>query len=369
MIDTRTRKRIDIPLLIIVYLLAFAGVFLIYAATRMEARPMHATQMRWLAIGTVAMLAAAFVDFHFYERLIWPLYIVNLFQLILVKLPMFHADLNGGARWISIAGFRYQPSEFAKVIVILTLAAFLVKYRKRMHEPLTLFLSLLFVAAPVLLIKSQPDLGTALVIVVIWFGMLFVGGAKLKHLGAIAAVGILGLTFLLVTGIGMKTFQKDRIEAYLHPNDDVNGIAYQTNQARIAIGSGGLFGKGLLNSQVIARKGLPEKESDFIFSSVGEEFGFAGCVVVISLYAWLLWRCVRIAALADEDPYGKLIATGIVSMFSFHILENIGMNVGVVPVAGVPLLLLSYGGSNILMTFICIGLLEGIMMHRHKLIF
>ena len=337
MIDTRVRRRIDIQLLIIVYVIAFIGILCIYSVTRLDPHHQHIKQAIGLGLGTVAMIVVALIDFHFYERLIWPLYGLNMAQLLLVKIPRFQVTILGGARWLKLGPIMYQPSEVAKVIMILTLAALVVKYRKRIKEPVILLMTLAFVIPPTLLIVSQPDLGTGLVIITVWLGMTYVAGAKLKHLAAILGAGLLLFTGMVVTGIGMKTFQRNRILTLLSPDKVSKDSKYHTEVARIAIGSGGVFGKGLFKNTFVTQGNLPEKESDFIFSGIGEEFGFVGCLTIIGLYALLIWRAIRIVALSDEDPYGKLIAAGIVSLISFHVIENIGMNVGVMPVAGIPL--------------------------------
>ncbi len=374
MIDTKVKKRIDIQLLFLVYIIAAIGVLAIYSTTRLDPHRAHTMyphikQLLGLGIGTGAMIAIALFDFHFYERLLWPLYWFNLLQLLLTKIPRLAVKTLGGARWVKLGPIQYQPSEIAKIILILTLAAFLLKYRKRLHEPKYLLLSFAFILPPMLMIAAQPDLGSSLVLVVVWLGMVYVSGAKLKHLAAIFGAGLILFTGMAVTGIGLKKWQQARIKTLISPDKVTKNDRYHTEEARIAIGSGGVFGKGMFKNNFITQGHLPEKESDFIFSDIGEEYGFVGCLSVMGLYALLIWRAIRIVALSDEDPYGKMIAAGIVSLITFHVIENIGMNVGVMPVAGIPLLLLSCGTTSVLMTMICIGLLEGVMIHRHKLMF
>lgn len=371
-IKNSSMKRVDILLLIFTYAIAFFGVLIIYSATRGDNDPQHKKQLIWIAVGTVGLIIGAVANYHSYARFTTQLYVLNLlplFFIVLRNIVSHKHGINGADRWIKFGPILYQPSEFAKVIIILTLAAFLTKYHNQIKRPKILFLSFLFVLLPMLLIMKQPDLGTGLVVLAIWFGMVFIAGAKVKHLGIMILTGLTLFTIMWFTGFGLKGYQRARMMTFLNPGSDVKKTGYQVEQAKIAIGSGGLFGKGLFHSMQVRSGHIPEKQTDFIFTDIGEELGFVGCVLVLALYGMLFYRGIKIIASADEDIYGKLIATGIVSMFAYHIIENIGMNIGVMPVAGVPLLLISYGGSSMLVTLFCIGLLESICIHRHELRF
>lgn len=366
MLDVRTRKNLDIPLLLLTYLLAGIGVVIIFSATQGDPAGFYKKQIVNIVVGSVGLLAAAFLDYHLYARFSRHFYFLNIFLLVLVK-KMGH-NANGAVRWIRIGMFQFQASEFAKLFVILTLAAFLANRIETIREGKTLMQSLAYIVVPAALVFLQPDLGTALVIFAIWFGMVFVAGAKLRHLAGLVLCGLLVFGLAWQTN-HIKTYQKNRLISFINPEADPKETGYHVIQARIAIGSGGMWGKGLLHSTQVRDGYIPEKQTDFIFTSVGEEFGFVGSVAVAVLYALLLLRGVLVIALADEDIYGKLVATGVVTMFAFHIIVNIGMNIGIMPVAGVPLVLLSYGGSNVLVSLICIGLLQSIAMHRHELRF
>jgi rod shape determining protein RodA len=256
----------------------------------------------------------------------------------------------------------------AKLAIILTLAIFLTRHQERIHEPKTLFKSLLLILLPVVLIYKQPDLGTTLVIIASWFGMVYIAGAKIKHLIALVMAGLLLFCTLWFSG-KLNDFQKRRILDFVFPQRDVKGSGYHVAQARIAIGSGQMWGKGLFQSTQVRGGYIPEKQTDFIFTTIGEELGFVGSVAVVLLFAGLFLRGVMIMAAADEDPLGKLIAAGIVTMLAFHTIENIGMNVGVMPVAGVPLPFISSGGTNLFLNLTCIGLLQSISLNRHQLLF
>jgi rod shape determining protein RodA len=367
--DARLRKRLDLPLLILTYLIATIGVLIVYSASYGQTGGFHRKQLLWIAAGTAGMILAIWTDFHFYSRFAKPLYLLNLLVLAIVAVANLHSAKNGAVRWIGIGAFQFQPSEFAKLAIILTLATFLKKNLNTIKKPLTLVSSLVLIAVPAALIIKQPDLGTGLVIFAIWFAMVFVAGADLKHLAALFGIGAILFTGLWITGIWPKPFQRQRLLIFLGLREDPKRTGYHVTQARIAIGSGGIFGKGFLKSTQVQGGWIPERQTDFIFSDIGEEFGFVGCLAIVGLYALLIWRGVRIIIRADEDSEGKLVAAGVVAMLAFHVIENIGMNVGVMPVAGVPLVLISYGGSSMIVTLFAIGLLESVALHRHQLTF
>ncbi len=371
MLNTQLRKHFDWPLLLLVYLLACIGVLIIFSATRGDAAAFHKKQMLWVLVGSGGLARATSLDYRLYARVAKYLYWINLVLLLIVKFKG-HAT-NGAARWIKIGAFQLQPSEFAKLFVILTLGVWLARRHEELKEVKTLALSFLYISIPMLLILKQPDMGTALVIVAIWFGMVYIAGAKLTHLGAFALAGLAVFSVLLLTG-KINKYQVDRLQTF---SSQIMGAkdagakkeGYHVYQARIAIGSGGLWGKGFLHSTQVRGGYIPEKQTDFIFTTIGEELGFAGALTITVLYGFLLWRGTQIIAASDEDILGKLIATGIVTMLAFHIVVNIGMNIGIVPVAGVPLPLISSGGSNMLLTLVAIGVLQSIVRHRHQLLF
>ncbi len=369
MFDTRLRKNLDIPLLALTYGLALLGLLIIYSATHGDATAFHKKQFVWMVIGTVGLITAASIDYHVYARFAKHLYILNLVLLGLVLMPRFHNRINGAARWIKIAGFPFQPSELAKLIVIITLGVFLTHRAATIREPKTFVQSFLYVVLPILMIFKQPDLGTALVVVSIWVGMVFIAGARLKHIAAFFGCGTLLFAVIWFSGKGISNYQRQRLITVFNPQATSQKGGYQVTQARIAIGSGGLWGKGYLHGTQVQGGYMPEKQTDFIFTNIGEELGFVGSVFITCLYGLLLLRASQVITTSDEDQLGKLIATGIVTMLTFHVFVNIGMNVGIMPVAGVPLPLISYGGTNLIMVLTCIGLLLSISRHRHQLLF
>ncbi len=369
--DNRLHKNIDIPLLVLTYGLALFGVLIIYSVTHGDATPYHKRQLLWIVLGTVGLVAATLVDYHFYERFGRYIYGFNLVALTVVL--KFAHGINGAARWINIAGFKFQPSEFAKLCVILTLAIFLTKHQETLHTPRTFLLSLLHIAVPMALIFKQPDLGTALVLLAIWCGMVFIAGAKIKHLLVLVMTGVLLFAMLWHTGKIIKGYQRQRLVTWwdqlTNPDADKSSKGYHVWQAHVAIGSGQMWGTGLMHGSLVRYGYVPEKQTDFIFSDIGEELGFVGTLILAILYGGLLWRGVQVIRAAEEDMLGKLIATGVVSMLAFHVVENIGMNIGIMPVAGVPLPFISAGGSNMLTLMACIGLLQSITRNRHQLLF
>jgi rod shape determining protein RodA len=366
MIDARTRKHLDLPLIGLTYAVAAVGLLILYSVTHADPAAQYKKQAVGLILGSVALVTTAAIDFHLYSRFARQLYIANLLLLAIV----FRGGqvVNGAARWINVAGFQFQPSEFAKLLTIITLAALLVRRGAEIEQPKTLCLSLLYVAVPAALIFKQPDLGTALVLLAIWMGMVFIAGARPRHLGIFILALMLVFAGLWYSG-RIKGYQKTRVISFLHPDADPRAAGYHVYQARIAIGSGGIWGKGLMHSTQVRGGYIPEKQSDFIFTDVGEELGFVGSMAVLALYAGLIWRGARVIAQAEEDRLGRLVATGIVTMLSFHVIVNIGMNVGIMPVAGVPLPLFSAGNSNVVVTMACIGLLQSIEFHQHALQF
>ena len=270
---------------------------------------------------------------------------------------------RGSRRAIDLPFFSFQASELGKVLLIVSLSAFMADQARRLADRRTTARIMLLALIPAALVMLQPDLGSALVYIVIGLATLFVAGAPWRHfaaLGALAAIAIaLALVALPAAGVNvLHGYQKDRLTAFLHPSDTANKESYQQNQSRIAIGSGEKTGRGE-NATQTKYDFLPEHHTDFVFAVIGERWGFAGAAFVLSLYAMLIWRGLRILT-ASKNLYGALVAGGIVSMFLFQVFVNVGMNVGIMPITGVPLPLMSYGGSSILTTMLAIGLLQSI---------
>ena len=289
-------------------------------------------------------------------------YVFNLILLILVML--IGQTALGAQRWIALGPISIQPSEFSKLIMIIALAALMEK-RGRIRSLSDLTPVAGYVLVPFLLVLKQPDLGTSLVFLAIFFGMVFVAGIRLRILFGIFG---LGLAAMPVLWHFLKDYQKMRIMVFMDPNVDPLGAGYHIIQSKIAIGSGLLFGKGLFGGTQSQLNFLPENHTDFIFSVVGEELGFVGCTVLLLLYLIVLWRGIKIAQDAS-DTFGRLLAVGITSMIAFHVLVNVGMTMGIMPVTGIPLPLMSYGVSSLTTNIMAIAILLNIQLRRQKLLF
>ncbi|MBR5913416.1 MAG: rod shape-determining protein RodA [Selenomonadaceae bacterium] len=290
------------------------------------------------------------------------LYIFNLVMLVAVML-FGHAAL-GAQRWIQIGFISIQPSEFSKLIMIICLAAILEDRVGRLNSIQDLVPVALFVGLPFILVLKQPDLGTSLVFMAIFLGMVIACGINWKLLTLIIFSGIAALPLLWQF---LKDYQKMRIMVFLDPNVDPLGSGYHIIQSKIAIGSGMLFGKGLFEGTQSQLNFLPENHTDFIFAVVGEEFGFVGAAALLFLYLIVLWRGMQIARGAS-DTFGRLLAVGITSMLAFHVLVNVGMTTGIMPVTGIPLPLMSYGISSLTTNILSVAILMNIHLHKQKLL-
>jgi rod shape determining protein RodA len=271
---------------------------------------------------------------------------------------------RGSHRWIDLPFFRVQPSELGKVLLIVALAAFVVDRARWLQDRQTTARVMLLALLPALLVIVQPDLGTGLVYVVVAMMLLFVAGTSWKHLTALVALFAVAASLVLVAApaVGvhvLKPYQVQRLTGFLKPSRDPRNQTYQITQSKIAIGAGQKTGRGIRNATQTGLNYLPENHTDFIFSVVGETYGFLGAAVVLSLYALLIWRALRIVTLA-KNLYGALIAGGVLATLMFQVFVNVGMTIGIMPITGVPLPLMSFGGSSVLVTFICLGLLQSI---------
>jgi rod shape determining protein RodA len=270
---------------------------------------------------------------------------------------------RGSRRAVDLGFFQLQTSELGKVLLILTLSAFMVDRVRRLGERETTSRIVLLALVPAMLVVAQPDLGSGLVYLAIVTAVLFVAGTKWTHFAGLAGLGVIAVVVVLVAapalGIELlKPYQMDRLTAFVNPTENLSGQGYQQAQSLVAIGAGGKTGRGEAATQT-KLDFLPEHHTDFIFSVVGEEFGFMGAALVLSLFALLIWRCLRILTMS-KNLYGSLIAGGITAMLMFQIFVNVGMTIGIMPITGVTLPLMSYGGSSVIVTFMALGLLQSI---------
>jgi rod shape determining protein RodA len=316
----------------------------------------------YAAVGIALMLAVAKIDYSRFREIRVGLYSLMIGSILLVLL--FGAAARGSRRWIELPYFRFQPSELAKLLLIVALAAFVIERTRRGTPGRQTARMLALGLAPAALVFLQPDLGTGIVLVVITIAILFLAGVPWRHFAVIGGVAALAVTFVLAIApaVGvpspLRGYQQDRLTAFLHPSNDPSDASYQVRQSVISIGSGEKTGRGNHSTQTELQF-LPERHTDFIFAVIGERFGFLGAAFVLSLYALLIWRMLRILTLS-KNLYGTLIAGGIAAMLMFQIMINVGMTLGVAPVTGITLPLMSYGGSSVLATFLAIGVLQSI---------
>jgi len=318
-------------------------------------------QSIYAVVGIALMLGVARIDYSRFRELRVGIYSAMIGLIILVL--MLGEATRGSRRWIDLPFFTFQPSELGKVLLVITLAAFVIDRSRRLSDRARTIRILALGLFPAALVFLQPDLGTALVYAVITLAVLFVAGVRWTHFAAMAGIAGAAVAIVLVIAPALGTpiladYQQDRLTAFLHPSDDPRDSSYQINQALIAVGSGGKTGRG--DDATQTQEGfLPERHTDFIFAVVGERFGFVGAAFLLSLYALLIWRALRIMTLS-KNLYGSMIAGGIAAMLMFQVFVNVGMNLGIMPITGIPLPLMSSGGSSVIVTFLALGLLQSI---------
>jgi len=345
-------------MLVVVGLIVVVGSAMVYSATHRlnGASGYMLRQGLFVVLGLGLMAVVSLID---YRRIAdwWQiLYGASIVLLVGVMTPL-GAVVNGSRGWYRFGPFSLQPAEFAKLASIIAVAAYLGSSEEVDLRRLAGALGLLAVPAGMVLI--QPDLGSALVFIVIALGMLVVAGVRMRHLVVLVVLGVVAVSAILTSGT-LDQYQKDRLTSFVTPN----GQSYNVDQAQKAIGSGGLTGYGFTKGPQTRGGYVPEQETDFIFTVAGEELGFIGAgglVVMLGILVWRIWRNAQLAA----DQLGTLICVGIMSMFLFHIFENIGMTLGIMPVTGIPLPFVSYGGSSLLTSFTAVGLVQSVHMHRY----
>jgi rod shape determining protein RodA len=358
-------KRMNWLLVVAMMLLAVGSIAFIYSASYGgPGQPMPSLfkwQAIWFGVGLSVFLVTALVDYRLICQwaAVWYALAIGLLVLVLV----IGSPVHGARSWLGIGRLGIQPVEFAKLAVIVAISYYLfhqsAETKKRWA---TIAGALGLVLVPAVLILAQPDLGSTLVLIPICFGLMFVAGVRVKHL---VAVALMGLMLMPIAWLKLKTYQKNRLTVFLNPNRDPLGAGWNLNQSLIAVGSGGWSGKGYLQGtqNQLGYMPRPVTPSDFLFSVIGEEKGFVGSLCVVGLYAVILFSGLRIAAEA-RDRLGMLLATGVVAMLFFHVFINVGMTIGLMPITGLPLPLLSYGGSFVLASMTALGLLQNVWIHR-----
>ncbi len=351
-----------------VLLLLFMGIILVYAATRdwfasngLDPEYYLKRQLINVIIGIALAYGTTLIDYRLlraYTPVVWGLGVLGL---IVVLIPGLGSTVNGARSWISFpGGFQIQPAELAKISIIIGMALILSERIANNDAPTDkqVIQSLGVAAVPVLLIILQPDLGTVLIISACVITMIAVSGAGLRWVLGLIVVGITG-AYLAVASGEVSEYQLNRLRSFVDPNADPQASGYQLRQARITIGSGGLFGKGLFDGPQTNGRFVPEQQTDFIFTVAGEELGFLGAGLILALYFVILMRAFSIAR-RTNDLFGRMVCVGVIAWFSFQIFENIGMTMGLMPMTGVPLPFLSYGGSSMFANLIGVGLLQNV---------
>ncbi len=367
-VDKKFWKRFDFLLVATVVILAVFGFIIIKSATTSltgGSERYVSRQVLAFVAGFFAMVVLIFIDYDAYGRLYIPIYVFCNLLLLAVLVFGFGEDQWGARRWLSIGPLIFQPSEIVKFGLIISLSKFIDLQKDEINHPLTLLKILVFAGLPIGLIVIQPDFGTGMVFVFFILAMLFTAGLDYKYFLLFMAIGILMIPILALT---LEDYQLDRIRVFLDPTLDPQDTGYQVIQSKLAIGSGMFYGRGLFMGVQNQYGFLPAKQTDFIFAVIGEELGFVGGFSLILVYAFLMYRLVRIAKHA-HDLFGSLIVVGITAMLLFHIFENIGMTMGLTPVTGLPLPFISYGGTFMVLNMISIGLVLSVSVKREGLEF
>lgn len=363
--ERRMWKWVDWWLLGAMVLLQVLGLLALVSATSTMGWNKGARQVIWMLLGWLAFAFAMRSDFHLWARWARRICWVNIILLVLV-LIIGH-EQYGAQRWIKIGNITFQPSEFAKAALIITLATSLSEHRERLSQLSFLIRTGVHVGIPFVLVFLQPDLGTGLVLIAIWLGTLFFVGASIRFLVTTVLAGILLFAFGWHKGL-IKDYQKQRLTAFVDPYSRANKEGYHIIQSQLAIGSGGLTGKGIFRGQMSKLGFVPAQHTDFVFTVVGEEGGFIIASFSVLLFAVLLLRLLTVMA-ETENLFGAFLVAGIFCYFAAHIVINIGMNLGLMPITGLPLPFFSIGGSNLLVSYFLLGIAQSIAVRRKRLVF
>jgi len=355
--------QLDWVMLIAVFLLIVIGLMALFSISNVDNKLnliYFNKQISALVIGLVTMILLSFYDYRIFNSFSTKFYFLSIF--ILTAILFIGTTVRGTTGWIGFSKFNVQPVEIVKIIMIIFLASFLSKKKNELQNYIKIITSIVLISIPVFLVIKQPDFGSSLVIVGIWIIMLLVSGISKKSIVAL-------FLFLAVLSTGgyfiLKDYQKDRIATFINPQNDPLGSGYNVIQSIVAVGSGGVFGKGLGHGSQSQLNFLPEKHTDFIFAVISEELGLVGSGIVLFLFLVIFYRLKETAKLA-RDNFGYLIVAGVMAMIIVQVFINVGMNIGIAPVTGVPLPLVSYGGSSLVSVLASLGLVQSIYMKRIK---
>ncbi|MEO5884835.1 MAG: rod shape-determining protein RodA [Candidatus Limnocylindrales bacterium] len=360
-------RAFDLQLTTFAALLAATGLVMAFTnsvesgSTPLEAGTTFSRGLMWAGIAVITFILATAFDYRWLKTLAWPVYGL---QLGLLVLTLAIGDgVGGSARWVSVGPFTFQFSELAKILMIIVLANYLSSHQAKLDSLSTIVGACLLVGPPLALVMLQPDLGTSMVFAAILAGMLWMSGASLKWLSVLAA-GVIAMVPIAWTYI-LRDYQKERLTAFLSADKDIQGAGYQLYQSQIAIGSGGLVGKGLTNGTQAQGDFLPVQTTDFVFAILAEELGFIGAMVLFGLFILLLWR-VLVAGWRSRDPFGTLFAAGLGSIILFQLVINVGMVMGVMPITGIPLPFVTHGGASLVSMAAGLGILQSINIRQTR---
>lgn len=366
-VDKKLLRNIDPGIVITTTILVIVGMIAIASATQL----MSGGDSKYITIqgvafilGIIAIALLLLIDYNSFGDMQTPIYIINI--LLLLSVFVLGEEHKGAKSWIDLGPVNFQPSEIVKIGFILAFAKHLEARKGKLNTITDIAISLAYIATPIALIQLQNDTGTVLVFLFISAIMFFAAEINYKYI--IGAVGAFVLSTPLLWFFALQDYQKNRIKVFLNPELDPRGSGYHVVQSKTAIGSGQFFGEGLFNGTLNNNGFIPERHTDFVFSVLGEELGFVGAVFVVILFTILLLRCIHIAKVA-KDTYGMFICVGITAMYLFHVLENIGMTIGIMPVTGIPLPFISYGGSSLITNLLAIGLIINVGMRRQVIRF
>jgi rod shape determining protein RodA len=366
-VDRKLLRNIDTGIVVTTIILIIIGIVGIASATQVASggTPKYITiQGVAFVLGIIAVLLLLLIDYNSFGDMQTAIYIINI--LLLLSVFALGKEVNGAKSWIDLGPVNFQPSELVKIGFILAFAKHLESRKDKLDSIKDIAVSLLYMVVPIALIQLQNDTGTMLVFMFISAMMFFAAGINYKYI--IGAVGAFILCTPLLWFFALQEYQKNRILVFLNPELDPRGSGYHVIQSKTAIGSGQFFGEGLFNGTLNNNGFIPARHTDFIFSVLGEELGFVGAVFVVILFVILLLRCIHVAK-AAKDTYGMLICVGVTAMYLFHVLENIGMTIGIMPVTGIPLPFVSYGGSSLLTNMLALGLVINVGMRRQVIRF
>jgi rod shape determining protein RodA len=360
-------RAFDLQMAAYAALLAVIGLVMAYSNSAEDGKSLleggttFVRGLMWTGIALIVFVVATAFDYKWLKTFAWPLYALQLGLLVLTL--AIGTGVGGSARWVQIGPFQFQFSELAKILMIVVLANYLGARQGRLGSLPSILGACILVAPPWVLVMLQPDLGTSLVLLAILGGMLFMSGASLRWLGALVG-GVLA-AFPLIWTYVLRDYQKQRILSFLDPSADNQGAGYQLFQSQIAVGSGGPFGKGLTNGTQNQLNFLPVQESDFVAAIYLEELGFVGALLLLGLFAALLWR-ILVAGWRSRDPFGMMFAGGLASMILFQVIVNLGMVIGIMPITGIPLPFVSHGGASLISLAVGLGILQSVNIRQTR---